>query len=170
MAKQCSIALITTLSVLLMACQTTSSYRNSSVVDYLYPKSKNQEVSVEIPQLTLPLKIGIAFTPSRFGNSPHLTEAKKVELMNGLSTYFETLEFVHSIETIPSDYLRPGGSFENLDQIKHMFGVDVIALVSFDQSRFTDEGLASLAYWTIVGAYIVPGEKNSTHTMMDTVL
>jgi len=51
-----------------------------------------------------------------------------------------------------------------------MFNVDVIALVSYDQTRFTDEGLASLAYWTLIGAYVVPGEKNTTHTMMDAVL
>jgi rhombotail lipoprotein len=48
-----------------------------------------------------------------------------------------------------------------------MFGVDVIALVSYDQYQFTGEGVASLSYWTIVGAYIIPGEKNDTHTMVD---
>jgi len=43
------------LLTLLSACQTNSNYRNSSVVDYLYPESKNQQVSEEIPILTLPL-------------------------------------------------------------------------------------------------------------------
>jgi rhombotail lipoprotein len=57
------------LLTLLSACQTNSNYRNSSVVDYLYPESKNQQVSQEIPILTLPLKIGIAFTPSGFNAS-----------------------------------------------------------------------------------------------------
>jgi rhombotail lipoprotein len=27
--------------------------------------------------------------------------------------------------------------------------------------------LASITYWTIIGAYIIPGEKNDTHTMVD---
>jgi rhombotail lipoprotein len=48
-----------------------------------------------------------------------------------------------------------------------MYGIDVIALISYDQTRFTDRGVASISYWTIIGAYIVPGEKNDTHTMVD---
>jgi len=40
-------------------------------------------------------------------------------------------------------------------------------LLSYDQTQFTEEGLASITYWTIVGAYIIPGEKNDTHTMVD---
>ena len=48
-----------------------------------------------------------------------------------------------------------------------MFGVDVVALISYDQVQFTDEGLLSLTYWTIVGAYVVQGEKNDTQTMLD---
>ena len=51
-----------------------------------------------------------------------------------------------------------------------MYGVDVIALMSFDQTQFTDEGFASLTYWTLVGALVIPGEKNDTHTMVDTVV
>lgn len=43
----------------------------------------------------------------------------------------------------------------------------VIVLLSYDQTQFTDEGLASITYWTLIGAYIVPGEKNDTHTMVD---
>ena len=48
-----------------------------------------------------------------------------------------------------------------------MFGVDVIALISFDQSQFVDEGFSSISYWTLIGAYVVKGEKNDTHTMLD---
>ena len=158
------------LLTLLSACQTNSNYRNSSVVDYLYPESKNQQVSEEIPILTLPLKIGIAFTPSGFNARDALHEVKKIELMNSISDHFKTHEFVESITVIPSDYLRPQGSFDNLNQIKRMFNIDVIALVSYDQTSYTDEGLASIAYWTIVGAYIIPAEENSTHTMLDAVL
>jgi rhombotail lipoprotein len=51
-----------------------------------------------------------------------------------------------------------------------MYGIDVIALVSYDQVQFTDEGFLSLTYWTIVGAYVVSGEKNDTSTMLDTVV
>ena len=48
-----------------------------------------------------------------------------------------------------------------------MFGIDVIALVSYDIVQFTGEGLSSISYWTLVGAYAVRGEKNDTHTMID---
>lgn len=150
-------------------CLSTSEHQNSSVVDYLYPQSRNVEVSTGVPTLVLPLKVGVAFVPSLSPTSA-LTETRKAELLRDVSGHFEGLEFVKSIEIIPSAYLRPGGSFENLEQIQRMFDVDVIALVSYDQSRFTDEGVASLAYWTVVGAYLVRGEKNSTHTMLDAVV
>ena len=51
-----------------------------------------------------------------------------------------------------------------------MYRVDAIALLAYDQVQFTDEGAASFLYWTIVGAYVVPGENNSTQTMMDAVI
>ena len=170
MSQNWKIGLSMVAAIFLSACQTTTKYQNSSVVDYLYPSSKNQQVSVEIPRLNLPLRVGIAFTPSGYGTEFGLTEAKKTELMTNISDQFRELEFVKSIEVIPSAYLRPNGSFENLDQLKRMFNIDVIALVSYDQTKYTDEGFASIAYWTIVGAYIVPAEKNSTHTMLDAVL
>jgi rhombotail lipoprotein len=40
-------------------------------------------------------------------------------------------------------------------------------LLSYDQVQFTGEGRLSLTYWTIAGAYFVPGEKNETRTMID---
>ena len=76
-------------------------------------------------------------------------------------------DFVKTIDIIPSAYLIPKGGFANLDQIHTMYGSDLIALLSYDQTQFTDEGLASFTYWTLIGAYLVRGEKNDTHTMMD---
>jgi len=43
-------------------------------------------------------------------------------------------------------------------------------LISYDQTQFTDQGVLTLAYWTIVGAYVVQGEKNDTQTMVDAVV
>jgi len=74
---------------------------------------------------------------------------------------------VKDIEVIPTSYLRPEGGFGNLDQVKAMFDVDVIALVAYDQVQFTNQGVLSLAYWTIVGMYVVQGEKNDTQTLME---
>jgi len=90
--------------------------------------------------------------------------------MQEVANYFKKYPFVKEIEIIPSAYLRPRGSFTNLDQIRTMYGVDVIALLSYDQVQFTDQGTLSITYWTVVGAYVVPGEKNDTHTMLDAVI
>lgn len=141
---------------------------NSSVVDYLYSDAKDPvKIEPSIPVLSLPLRVGIAFVP---GNSNTMTERDKAALIDQVAAHFKTLPYVKAIETIPSAYLRPRGGFANLDQIKTMYGVDVIALVSFDQVQFTDSNFLSFTYWSIIGAYIIPGEKNDTHTMLDTVV
>jgi rhombotail lipoprotein len=141
----------------------------TSVVDYLYPDAKQPVAEQGIPVLTLPMRVGIAFVPEKIGHES-LTEAKKTELLERVAANFRTLEFIKSIEIIPSAYLTPRGGFANLNQVRTMHGVETIALVSYDQTQFTDEGMASIVYWTIVGAYVVPGEKNSTHTMVDAVI
>lgn len=151
-------------------CATVSSHHSSSVVQYLYPDQKDPIETPAIPLLSLPLKVGIAFVPETSGNHANLTERDKMDLMKEVSEYFKKYEFVKSIELIPSAYLTRNGSFSNLDQVRTMFGIDVIALLSYDQTQFTDEGLASITYWTLIGAYIIPGEKNDTHTMMDAAI
>ena len=154
--------------VMLSSCGVVrSQHQSSSAVQYLYPDQSNYVETQDIPRLALPLKVGIAFVPEGNVRNQTLTEKDKMELMNEVSKNFKKYDFVKSIELIPSAYLRERGSFANLDQIRTMYGIDVIALLSYDQTQFTDEGIASITYWTIVGAYIIPGEKNDTHTMVD---
>ncbi|PID73621.1 MAG: rhombotarget lipoprotein [Desulfobacterales bacterium] len=143
---------------------------SSSAVEYLYPDQNDYIETPTIPRLALPLKVGIAFVPESTAGNQTLTERDKMELMNVVSKNFKKYDFVKSIDIIPSAYLRKKGSFANLDQIRTMYGVDVIALLSYDQTQFTDKGLASITYWTLIGAYIIPGEKNDTHTMVDASL
>lgn len=143
----------------------------SSVVEYLYPY-RNIAEEPSIPNLSLPLRVGIAFVPES-GKVPiknSLSRKSKMELMERISSEFRTLPFVRDIELIPSDYLTKGGGFSNLDQIKTMYNIDVITLVSYDQVQHTDEGLLSFSYWTIIGAYVIRGEKNDTNTMVDAVV
>ncbi|MFT6928052.1 MAG: rhombotail lipoprotein [Psychromonas sp.] len=99
-----------------------------------------------------------------------LTEIHKSNLLEKVANNFRGLDFVSDIEVIPSAYLTAGGGFANLEQIRTIYGIDVVALVSYDQVQFTDEGLWSLTYWTLVGAYVVSGEKNDTSTMLDTAV
>lgn len=169
-------------AVALGGCAPGSTHHAVSVVDYLYPTTKDPVEAPAIPELSVPLRVGIAFVPASAGEkrpgAPYrqaasgfaLTEIKKMELMQEVANNFKKYPFVKDIELIPSAYLSPGGSFANLNQIRTMYGVDVIALLSFDQTQFTDEGALTFTYWTIVGAYVVPGEKNDTHTMLDAVV
>ncbi|MHB8766412.1 MAG: rhombotarget lipoprotein [Deferrisomatales bacterium] len=143
--------------------------QSSSVVQFLYP-DKQERVEPSIPTLTLPMTVGVAFVPETAGArrvGGGLTEKDKAELAERVGRQFREYPFVKSIEFIPPAYLRPGGSFTNLDQLRTMYGVDAIALLSYDQVQHTDEGLLSLTYWTLVGAYLFKGEKNDTSTLMD---
>ena len=149
----------------------------SSVVQFLYPDTAMPFVQPEIPTLRLPLRVGVAFVPPGLPGgrgfsriSANFTEQQKTELMRQVAGQFKALPFVQSIEIIPATYLRPGGGFENLDQLRAMLGVDVIALIAYDQAQTSDDNEASLAYWTIVGAYLVEGQRNATHTLMEAVV
>jgi len=168
-AVAAAVALLACLA--LAGCMTMREHHTSaSVVEYLYPDTKDPVVTPGIPVLTLPLRVGIAFVPGNAIAGNALTEARKQQLLQSVADHFKAAPSVKSIEVIPSPYLRRGGGFANLDEIRTMYGVDVMALVSYDQVQFTDEGLLSLTYWTIVGAYVVPAEKNDTQTMLDTVV
>lgn len=156
--------------VLLSAgCSNHAQYRSSSVVNYLYPDKQDIQ-QPQIPLLNLPLKVGIAFVPEESSSDDGLIEETKINLLESISSNFKQYPFVASIQTIPSAYLYKEGGFSNLNQLLTMYGIDVIALVSYDQQQFTNEGVLSLAYWTLIGAYIVPGNKNDTHTMLDVAI
>ncbi len=147
-------------------------HTTTSVVDFLYPNQTDPVAQQGVPVLNLPMSVGIAFVPDKPGQASarSLTEGKKTELLERVAANFRERDYIKSIEIIPSAYLTAKGGFENLNQIRTMYGVETIALVSYDQAQFTDEGMASILYWTIVGAYVVPAEKNSTSTMVDTVI
>jgi len=143
----------------------------SSVVDYLYPHRTVAE-QPSIPHLSLPLRVGIAFVPESDVRpmARALSGKNKIDLMERISSEFRALQFVEDIELIPTEYLTRGGGFTNLDQIKTMYNIDVITLIAYDQVQHTDEGILSFSYLTIIGAYIVQGEKNDTNTMIDAVV
>ncbi len=175
--------LLPIVALVLSGCLGYQTRLNSSVVDYLFPNQEQAKIEPSVPVLKLPINVGIAFVPEQTGGrrgssgvwsnwsgAGVLSEAKKAELLEKVAANFRSLDYVDNIEVIPSVYLRQGGSFANLDQIRTMYGIDVIALVSYDQIQFTDEGLLSFTYWTIIGAYVVAGEKNDTHTMLDTAV
>ena len=101
---------------IITSCATRTKHNSSSVVQYLYPDQKEPIERPEMPSLSLPLKVGIAFTPESSGNLSNITEKDKMNLMKEVSENFKKYAFVKSIELIPSAYLRPKGSFSNLNQ------------------------------------------------------
>ncbi len=144
-------------------------HKKSSVVEFLYPGGDDVVVKPSVPHLTLPINVGVAFVPessSRYSKRS-LSSKIQLKLMDKIAENFRQYKFVKNVEVIPSEYLRTKGGFDNLDQLKTMYGINVMVLLSYDQIQYTDEGLVSLMYWTIVGAYIFNGEKNDTSTMID---
>jgi len=174
-----NLGLLAALAALAAGCRTWGEHerhRANSLYNYLYAGHPGHVDAESIPVLSLPLRVGIAFVPpasprDRAGQFPSddatLSENEKMELMKQISAQFKSYPFVKSIEQIPTAYLTPRGGFANLEQIRTMYGVDVMVLLSYDQVQFSDQGLLSLSYWTIVGAYVVQGEKNDTQTMLD---
>ncbi|NBU11489.1 MAG: rhombotarget lipoprotein [Proteobacteria bacterium] len=126
------------------------------VVSHRVPSLRHQQAP------TTQLQPGGLPLPKRQPRSRH-----EKELAEAVIPHFQKYSFIKSIEIIPTAYLTPGGGFENLDQLRALLGVDVVALLSFDQLQTSDSTEFSVLYWTIVGAYFIPAEANQTHTMVD---
>jgi rhombotail lipoprotein len=147
----------------------TTQRRTTTIINFLYPDEQHATTASTVkPVIIVPLKVGFAFVPALA--SDNFPESEKSRLMQEVAAHFESYEFVRAIEIIPSLYLEQRGGFPNLDKLRQMFGIDVIMLLSYDQSQFKDTGAASITYWTLVGAYFIKGEKNDTHTLMDAAL
>lgn len=162
-----TLALIATLG-----CNTPdTTTRRSSLMDYLYPKEKAApQPNPAGARLKLPLRLGIAFVPS--GTSAWrvqglMAPGQEKPLLDLVKQSFQDRPWISEIKLIPSAYLRPGGGFENMDQVARMYGVEVMALVSVDQIQYTDPKWYSFTYLSIVGAYVLPGDANDTRTLID---
>lgn len=144
---------------------------SSSLVDYLYPGGEQPpQFDGSVPELKLPLRVGLAFVPAASGSTPGLSEAHKAELLSRVRAAFQAKEYIANIEVIPDTYLRSRRGFEGLEQVGRLYQLDVMALVSYDQVVHTDERASSILYWTIVGAYVVKGSKNDVQTFVDTAI
>jgi rhombotail lipoprotein len=142
---------------------------SSSVVDYLYPAGEAPPPpSDALPHLALPVKAGLAFVPAKGAGA--LTEAQRQELLMKTRAAFLDRDFIASIEVIPETYLNTGRGFETLDSVARLYGLDVIALVSYDQVAFVDDRKSSVLYWTIIGAYVIKGSEHEIQTFVDTAV
>lgn len=142
---------------------------SSSLVDYLYPDGEiPPPVDGNLPYLSLPVRVGIAFIPSR--NSEDITAAEKQELMEHVAEAFRDRDYVQSIQSIPETYMKSARGIQGMKQVASLYGVDIMALVSYDQISFSGERDSALLYWTIVGALAVKGNTNEVQTMIDTAV
>ena len=173
------ISLLAALVLLLSGCATPETIqRRSSLSAYLGAKATPPAEPPAGPvKLQLPLRLGIAFVPAETGSRQGtmvagsaalaLDPVQEQALHQQVATLFGQKPWTLSFKTIPALYLKRGGGFEDLDQVARSFGVDVIALVSVDQVQFSSPRWYAWTYWTLVGAYMIKGDKNDTTTVVD---
>jgi rhombotail lipoprotein len=81
--------------------------------------------------------------------------------------HFSDRRFISQIVIIPDYYLANRRGFEGLQGVQHLYGVDVMAIVSYDQAVHEDNNQWSLGYLTIVGAYVLKGDRHDISTLVD---
>jgi rhombotail lipoprotein len=148
---------------------TSHSHSSSSLVGFLYPNGAAPPAQNSIPQLRIPLRVGLAFLPSQAPNSVGgLSEAQKEVLLERIRQRFASRKFVSEITVVPDYYLSSAKGFSGLEGLQRLYDVDVLALVSYDQVTNADAmKYRSLAYLTIIGAFIVNGSEHEVTTLVD---
>lgn len=144
-------------------------HHRSNALEYLYPAGAPAAEPRDV-QIHVPVRVGLAFAPASQRSGDPFSEAQKQTLLARVAEKFRERKGIAPIQVIPSSQLTPGGGFAELDRIKKGFGIDLVALVSYDQFQFSESAKSSWTYWTLVGAYVVAGEKNETRTVMDAVV
>jgi len=145
--------------------QPRQTHNASSLVEFLYPNGRTPPVENQIPELRVPLRVGLAFLPTQDGAGP--TAAQREELLERIRQRFADRKFVTEIVTIPDYYLRNSRGFEGLQGVQRLYSIDIVALVSYDQVTNMDENDWSLGYLTIVGAYVLKGNHHDVATLVD---
>ncbi len=141
---------------------------SSSLVDFLYPNGEQPPSrSQDLPTLELPLRVGVAFVPSKH---QRLTENVQFELMQRVKKAFIERPYVEDIELIPEIYLRSANGIVGMQQVARMHDIDVMAMVSYDQLTISGERDSAILYWTIVGGLLVKGNTHEVQTMVDTAV
>jgi rhombotail lipoprotein len=170
---------VVALSVGLAGCEAMGSLwggtartgQSSSVVEFLYPDGRTPpQPTGELPALQLPITVGLAFVPGKGAMLGPLSEAQKLALLEQVRAKFKGEDYVTDIVVVPETYLRGSSGFEALDRAARMYGLDVMALVSYDQLSTSSEKASSILYWTVVGAYLVEGTRNEVQTLVDTAV
>jgi rhombotail lipoprotein len=180
MTRSLRLSLILLLAVLASGCEALlgeywspqqRTGASSSVVEFLYPDGAvPPKPTGELPVLPQPLTVGLAFVPGRDGEMGPLSEPQKLALLETVRAKFAGEDYVTQIVLVPEAYLRGADGFTALERAARMYGLDVMALVSYDQLSTSSDKQSSFLYWTIVGAYLVEGTRNDVQTLVDTAV
>jgi rhombotail lipoprotein len=146
----------------------SETHNSSSLVGFLYPDGQLPAPEDTVPELRVPMRVGLAFLPSQNpGAAPDLDAAHKEEILERIRARFAAKKFVREIVIIPDYYLANNHGFEGLRGVQRLYNIDVMALVSYDQVSHLDQNNLSLGYLTIVGAFVLRGSVHDTATLVD---
>lgn len=167
--------LVLAAALMLAACASTEKSNKqrqvASVISFLYPGSQEVPAAPDaVAVIKVPFRIGVAFVPDTADPTFRLPESERLRLAGLVRDAFAKYPFISQIETVPSLYLEPGGGFANLDRIASLLRLDVIALISYDQVQHADASEWSILYWTLVGAYVVRGDRYDVMTAVETAV
>ena len=146
-----------------------SAQTSTPLVDFLYADGKVPVQDAQ-PELHLPIRVAVSFLPAAngpYGPQPGAIDRDKV--LVAVREHFRSLPYVTEIVIIPDYYLHSGkgDGLAQIEQLSRLYRIDLFALVSYDQIQNSFQNDRALAYWTIVGAYFVRGDRNETHTLLD---
>jgi rhombotail lipoprotein len=150
----------------LSGCQSFQEHRHASAIDYLYPSGRVEAPTGEV-KLELPLRVGVAFAPGGKDPGAAFSEPQRREILKRVTEAFREIPEVQFVEVLPTHNLDAKGGFENLQQAAGMYGMNLVALVSYDQIQFGEPRVASILYWTLIGTWFIEGERIETHTLLD---
>ena len=142
-------------------------HSSSSLVEFLYPNGTPPPREDNVPELHVPLRVGLAFLPGRGAGAAGPDAALRQELLERVRQHFSERKFVSEIVIIPDYYLGAQRGFAGLEAVQRLYSVDVMALVSYDQVMHADENNWSLGYLTIVGMYVLKGNRYDVSTLVD---
>jgi rhombotail lipoprotein len=143
---------------------------STPLVQFLYGSDQRVPKRDEVVTLQLPIRVGLAFLPTRSGNSDEgPTPTERERILGSIRSSFSGLPYVSEIVPLPAYYFdvsRTDG-MRQLEQLARLQRLDLVALISYDQRTQVSENRRSFAYLTIVGTLFVKGNHNETQTIID---
>ena len=141
--------------------------KQSNLATFLFGGSEPQNRAQKVP-LTLPARVGVTFVPDDPA-STNIPETTKKEVIDAVrSQLAKHTKYVAMPQSIPPMYLIPKGGVNNLDQVARQFDVDVIVILGVNQFQKHERNpLAAFLDITIIGAFVIPGNKVDTSTVLE---